>query len=302
VTETRSGYVYGFIAYLSWGFFPLYWPLLAPAESDEVLAHRFVWSLAFCLILLTAAKLWPQFLAVLRSPKKLALMAAATAVIAVNWGGFIWGVTHGYVLEAALGYFINPLITVALGVLVLGEKLRPLQWLAISTATFAVIVMTVGLGRPPWLALALACSFAAYGLIKKKADLGTIESLSVETLLAFPIALGYLLWLGAQGSLAFGHSGNLNTWLLVGTGAVTAFPLLMFGAAATRISLTSLGLLQYVGPVVQFVIGLTIFNEQMPPSRWAGFALVWMALCVFTFDAIRAQRRSAETAAEPTVL
>ncbi len=300
--ENRSGYLYGLIAYLSWGFFPLYWPLLAPATSDEVLAHRFVWSLAVCIALMSFARLWPQFWLIVRSPRKLLIMTSATLVIAINWGGFIWGVTHGYVIEASLGYFINPLITVAFGVIFLRENMRPAQWTALTVAGVAVVILTVSSGRPPWLALALAGSFATYGLIKKKANLGAIESLSAETLIAFPIALGYLFLLDFQGNLTFGHASTLNTVLLIGTGIITAFPLLMFGAAATRISLTSIGMLQYIVPIVQFILGVTVFREHMDPNRWFGFVMVWLALCIFTYDAIRHHRRTLADAADSTAL
>lgn len=302
MSESRSGYLYGFIAYLAWGFFPLYWPLLDPARSDEVLAHRFVWSLAVCIALVTFARLWPKFWRIMRNPRQALLMTAATGVIAINWGVFIWGVTNGYVIEASLGYFINPLITVAFGVIFLRERLRAFQWAALVVAGIAVATLTIGLGRPPWLALTLACSFATYGLIKKKANLGAIESLSVETLIAFPAALGYLFWLNSQGDLTFGHASPINTILLIGTGIITAFPLLMFGAAATRISLTSIGLLQYVAPSVQFILGLTLFGEHMAPSRWFGFIMVWIALCLFTYDAVRNHRRTLAEAADASAM
>ena len=300
--ENRREYLYRFIAYCSWGFFPLYWPLLEPASADEVLAHRFVWSLAVCLVLVSAARLWSEFWSILRNWRTMLLMTSATFVIAINWGVFIWGVTHGYVVEASLGYFINPLITVAFGVVFVGERLRSLQWAALTVALFAVLILTIGSARPPWLALTLACSFATYGLIKKKADLGAVESLSVETLIAFPIALGYLGWLGTQGTLVFGHAGNTNTVLLIGTGLITAFSLLMFGAAASRIPLSSLGMLQYVGPIVQFLFGIFLFQEHMASSRWFGFILVWAALSIFTYDAIRNHRRTLGESAEATAL
>lgn len=302
MSDVRRGYLYGFIAYVSWGFFPLYWPLLAPASADEVLAHRFVWSLAVCIVLLSLARLWKPFWLIMRDLRTMLLMACATFVIAINWGGFIWGVTHGHVIEASLGYFINPLITVLFGVVFIGERLRPLQWLALGIALVAVLVLTFSSGRPPWLALTLACSFATYGLIKKKASLGAIESLSVETLSAFPIALGYLFWLSSQGNMTFGHSGATNTVLLLGTGIVTAFPLLMFGASATRIPLSSLGMLQYLVPIIQFLLGIFLFHEHMATSRWFGFIVVWAALTIFTFDAVRNHRRTLEKSAEATAL
>lgn len=294
MTESRSGYLYGIGAYLAWGFFPLYWPLLDPASSLEVLAHRFVWSLAFCLALVWAGKLWSPFWRILRSARLMFVMALATAFISVNWGVFIWAVTHGHVLETSLGYFINPLITVGLGVVVLRENLTRLQWAAIAIAAIAVVVLTINHGRPPWIALALAMSFASYGFLKKKVNLGAIEALAIETLIAFPVALAYLLWLKSQAQLTFGTAGAMNVALLIGTGLVTAGPLLLFGAAATRLRLSTIGLLQYIGPIVQFILGLTVFGEHMSGIRWFGFVMVWTALCLFTWDALR--RRNKEPA------
>ncbi|KAA1374965.1 EamA family transporter RarD [Aeromicrobium fastidiosum] len=292
---------FGVSAYLCWGFFPLYWPLLEPAGALEVLAHRFVWSMVFVLVAITAMGRWAQFRAIARDRRLMLILTAASVTIALNWGGFIYGVTNGHVIETSLGYFINPLVTVLLGVFVLKETLRPVQWTAIAVGGSAVVVLTIDYGRLPWIALMVAFSFATYGFLKKKADLGAFEGLGMETAILFPVALTFLVVLQLRGSLTFGHDGPANMALLVGTGIVTAIPLLLFGAAATRLSLTTIGLLQYLGPIIQFIVGLTIFGEDMTAARWAGFMLVWLALVVFTADAIvhrrRLLRRTAEAAA-----
>ena len=301
-TQDPRGLVLGAAAYLCWGFFPLYWPLLDPAGAFEVLAHRIVWSLALVLALIAATGRWRVFLDLARNRRLMVVLTFASLAIAVNWGGFIYGVTHDHVIEVSLGYFINPLVTVLLGVLVLRETLRPAQWVAVGVGSVAVVVLAVDYGRPPWFALVVAGSFATYGFLKKKASLGAFESLGMETLVLTPFALAYLVVLELRGELVFGHDGVGNAALLAATGVVTAVPLLLFGAAATRLSLTSLGLLQYLGPVLQFVLGLVVFHEHMSGARWIGFALVWAALLVFTVDAIGARRQSLRTAAEATAL
>jgi chloramphenicol-sensitive protein RarD len=291
VDESKSGVGLGVTAYLCWGFFPLYWPLLEPAGSLEILAHRFVWSMVFVLIAITLMGRWRGFLAIARDRRLMLILAAASVTIALNWGGFIYGVTNGHVIETSLGYFINPLVTVLLAVFVLGERLRPAQWAAIGVGSVAVVVLTVDYGRLPWIALLVAASFAAYGFLKKKADLGTFEGLGMETAILFPVALIFLITLQVRGDLTFGHDGPGNAALLVGTGIVTAIPLLLFGAAATRLKLTTIGVLQYLGPILQFITGLTIFDEDMTTARWVGFVLVWIGLVIFTVDAISSRRR-----------
>lgn len=300
-TTSQNGIAFGVAAYLCWGFFPLYWPLLEPAGALEVLAHRFVWSMVFVLIAISLMGRWGRFAAIARDRRLMAILAAAAVVIALNWGGFIYGVTNGHVVETSLGYFINPLVTVLLGVVVLKERLRPVQWCAVAIGTASVVVLSVDYGRLPFVALVVAFSFAAYGFLKKKADLPAFDGLGMETLILTPVAVGYLVILQLTGALAFAHQGPGNAALLIGTGLVTAVPLLLFGAAATRLPLTTIGLLQYLGPFIQFVLGITIFDEEMSPARWAGFALVWLALVVFTADGLaqrrRALRRVGETAA-----
>ncbi|MFD7960326.1 EamA family transporter RarD [Streptomyces zaomyceticus] len=290
--EDRAGLLYGIGAYGMWGLVPLFWPLLKPAGAIEILAHRMVWSLAFVGLALLALRRWGWIRELLRSPRKLGLITVAAAVITVNWGLYIWSVNTGHVVEASLGYFINPLVTIALGVLVLQERLRPAQWAAVGIGFAAVLVLAIGYGQPPWISLTLAFSFALYGLVKKKVNIGGLESLAAETAVQFLPALGYLVWLGTQDSLAFGSHGAGHTALLAATGIVTAVPLVCFGAAAIRVPLSTLGLLQYLAPTFQFLLGILYFHEAMPPERWAGFALVWLALTILTWDALRTARRS----------
>ncbi|MFE1405026.1 EamA family transporter RarD [Streptomyces sp. NPDC058770] len=307
--EQRAGLLSGIGAYGLWGIVPLFWPLLKPAGAIEILAHRMVWSLGVVGIALLVLRRWSWIGELVRRPRKLGLITAAAAVITVNWGLYIWAVNNGHVVEASLGYFINPLVTIAMGVLLLGERLRPAQWVAVGTGVAAVLVLAIGYGRPPWISLTLAFSFATYGLVKKKVAMGGLESLAAETAVLFLPALGYLLWLGARGESTFGSEGPGHAALLAATGVVTAIPLVLFGAAAIRVPLSTLGLLQYLAPVFQFVLGILYFHEEMPPERWAGFALVWLALTLLTWDALRTARRTraeaartlaARTAAQPS--
>ncbi|MFJ3925596.1 EamA family transporter RarD [Streptomyces sp. NPDC090022] len=291
-SEQRAGLLYGIGAYAMWGLVPLFWPLLKPSGAIEILAHRMVWSLAVVGVALLALRRWGWIRDLLRAPRKLALTTLAASVITVNWGVYIWAVNNDAVVEASLGYFINPLVTIAIGVLVLGERLRRAQWAAVGIGALAVLVLAIGYGRPPWISLVLAFSFAAYGLIKKKINIGGLESLAAETAVQFLPALAYLLLLGSRGESTFAAEGAGHAALLAATGLVTAIPLVCFGAAAIRVPLSTLGLLQYLAPVFQFILGVVYFHEAMPPERWAGFSLVWAALALLTWDALRAARRS----------
>ncbi|MCL8016501.1 EamA family transporter RarD [Streptomyces sp. AS02] len=290
--ERRVGLLNGFAAYGMWGLVPLFWPLLKPAGAIEILAHRMAWSLVFVAAALVFVRRWAWAGELIRQPRRLALIALAAAVITVNWGLYIWSVNTGHVVEASLGYFINPLVTIAMGVLLLKERLRPVQWAAVGVGFAAVIVLTIGYGRPPWISLVLAFSFATYGLVKKKVNLGGVESLAAETAIQFLPAVAYLAWLTAQGESTFASEGAGHVALLAATGVVTALPLVCFGAAAIRVPLSTLGLLQYLAPVFQFLLGVLYFHEAMPAERWAGFALVWLALTLLTADAWRSARRS----------
>ncbi|MFG2872210.1 EamA family transporter RarD [Streptomyces sp. NPDC048338] len=290
--EGRAGLLYGIGAYGMWGLVPLFWPLLKPSGAIEILAHRMVWSLAVVGIALLALRRWSWIGELVRSPRKLGMITLAAAVITVNWGLYIWAVNSGQVVEASLGYFINPLVTIAMGVLLLKERLRPAQWAAVGVGFAAVLVLAVGYGRPPWISLTLAFSFATYGLVKKKVNIGGLESLAAETAIQFLPALAYLMWLSGTGTSTFTGQGAGHAALLAATGVVTAVPLVCFGAAAIRVPLSTLGLLQYLAPVFQFGLGVLYFHEAMPPERWAGFSLVWLALSILTWDAIRTATRS----------
>lgn len=297
----RKGLLLGLAAYLIWGLFPLYFPLMDPAGAVEVLAHRVLWSMITMVVLVFALRRRRHLAALLREPRSLMWLSIAAVVIALNWGVYIWATTHEHVVEASLGYFINPLVSVLLGVVFFAERLRRLQWAALALATAAVVVLTVELGEPPWVSLGLAASFATYGLAKKQADRGAIEGLTVETVLLAPIALAYLLFLGSRSDSTFTSQGPLHVALLVSLGIVTAVPLLCFGASATRVPLTVIGFLQYTTPTVQFLLGVFLLGEQMTSGRWVGFALVWLALLLFSLESLghhRRERRSVRRASQ----
>ena len=289
--ESRRGLILGALAYTLWGTFPLYWTLLEPGGAVEILAHRIVWSLLTMVLILVLWHRVDQLKALLSDRRKLLLISGAAVVISVNWGGYIWGVNNGRVVETSLGYFINPLVTVLMGVLVLGERLRRLQWVAMGIAFVAVVVLTVDYGRPPWVALVLAFSFGTYGLLKKQAGVGAVESITLETLVLAPIAMAYVAWLVATSESNFGSHGLGHALLFTTTGIITAIPLMLFGAAAIRVSMVSLGLLQYLAPTIQFALGILVFEEALPASRWIGFGLVWVALAMFTVEALNHRRR-----------
>ncbi|MDH2414310.1 EamA family transporter RarD [Nocardioides sp. CER19] len=299
--EHRKGVAYGVAAYVMWGAFPLYWPLLEPAGAFEILAHRLVWSSIVMAALVVGFRRTTQLRRLVTTPRTFGLLAAAGVVVSINWSGYIWGVNNGYVVETSLGYFINPLVTVLMGVLVLGERMRPVQWAAVGVGFVAVLVLAVDYGRPPWIALLLAFSFGTYGLLKKKANAGAIESLALETAVVAPIALAYVVVLGATGAGHFTSEGIGHTALFVSAGLVTAVPLICFGAATVRVPLVVLGLLQYLAPILQFALGVLHFHEDMPLGRWIGFGLVWVALAVFTYEAIRYRRSQLRTVARTSV-
>jgi chloramphenicol-sensitive protein RarD len=299
VDERRTGVVAGLGAYVAWGVFPLYFPLLEPAGGVEIVAHRVAWSLVFIGLLLTVRRGWGQVRATVADRRSLAVLAAAAVLIAVNWLVYVLAVNSGHVIEASLGYFINPLVSVLLGVVVFRERLRRLQWVAVAVAALAVVVLTVDSGRPPWIALALATSFGLYGLMKKLVRVEAVPGLFVETSVVFLPALAVVGVLEGHGDAAFGHEGVGNALLLMSTGLATAVPLLLFAAAARRVPLSTIGLLQYVTPLMQLSIGVFVYDEPMPPARLVGFAIVWLALAVFTVDSLRQARHSRRAVAEP---
>ncbi|HVK36675.1 MAG TPA: EamA family transporter RarD [Microlunatus sp.] len=286
----RRGIAYGLGAYGLWGLVPLYWPLLDAAGPLEILSHRIVWSLVLAGLLLVVLRRRGWWRSIAR-PRTLLLLTAAAALIAVNWGVYIWAVNSGRVVEAALGYYVNPILSVLLGVVVLRERMAVGQWVAVGLAGVAVLVLAVEYGHPPWVSLLLAASFATYGLLKKQIDSGALETLTVESAVLTPVAVGYLLWLQATGSLVFGHHGAGQSLLLASSGLVTLIPLLLFAAAATRLPLSTVGLLQYLTPTAQFLLGVLYFGEAMSPARWFGFALVWAALILLTVVGLRSARR-----------
>jgi chloramphenicol-sensitive protein RarD len=302
VSESSRGFVLGAAAYTMWGLFPLYWPLLEPAGAVEILAHRVTWSLVTMVALVFLVRRTRSMRALLADRRTRLILTGAAIVIAVNWGTYIWGVNNEHVVETSLGYFINPLVTVLMGVVVLSERLRPLQWVALGIATVAVVGLTVEYGRPPWVALALAFSFGLYGLAKKQAGAGAVESLTLETVVLTPVALAYIGYLSWSGTSEFGANGAGHAVLMALTGVVTAIPLICFGAAATRVSLTTIGLLQYLAPTIQFALGVLLFKEPMPTMRWVGFGLVWVALVIFTVEAVNHRRRQLRLAAEAVAL
>jgi chloramphenicol-sensitive protein RarD len=291
VSEDRRGTVFGLLAYLAWGLFPLYWPLLEPAGAIEILAHRVVWSLlVVTVVLAVSGNAWRRLP---KTGRPLGLLSLAAVLIAINWGVYIWGVNHGHVVETSLGYFVNPLVTVALSVLVLRERLRRYQWVAVGIAATGVIVLTVQAGRPPWIALILATTFGSYGLIKKVVGVEPAAGLAVETAVLAPVALGYLIVLGSTGHGTFTTHGAGHAALLAAAGPVTAVPLIAFAAASSRVPLARMGLMQYLTPSIQFVIGVAVRHEALPALRLFGFLLVWLALVVFTIDSATARRRPA---------
>ena len=294
VDDTRRGALYGASSYALWGLFPLYWPLLRPASDGAVLAHRMVWSLVVMAVVLSVSGSWRAFGRLLADRGRVARLALAATLLSVNWGTYIYGVDTGHVVETSLGYFINPIFTVLLGVLVLRERLRPAQWVAVGVAVVAVCVLTVQAGRPPWIALVLAVSFGGYGLLKKTVRVPAVEGFAVETAVLAPVAAAYLA-LSGGGTLA-GHGAG-HALLLASTGLVTTVPLLMFAGAARRLPLYALGVLQYIAPTMQFLIGVAVRHEPLPLLRMLGFALVWAGLAVFTTDLVRARRRAAPVAA-----
>jgi chloramphenicol-sensitive protein RarD len=289
-SEHSIGLINGFIAYIIWGAVVLYWPYLAPAQPLEILAHRVLWSLLFVAVILIYQKRIVSLRVVLKNPRLMKLLTMASLLIGFNWGLFIWATMNDHVLDSSLGYYITPLLNVALGVFFFKEKLRRMQWIAIGIAAFAVLFITIALGVLPWVALSLATSFAVYGYVKKLANVEALESLMIETLILTPVAIGYLIWLQFNGGSTFLAYGLDHTLWLASAGIVTAIPLLAFGVAIVRLPLTTLGMLQYIGPTVQFFVGIWVMQEPMPQERFIGFAITWVALVILTVDALRNRR------------
>jgi chloramphenicol-sensitive protein RarD len=290
--------MYGLIAYTLWGAFPLFFRLLDRSDAVEIVVHRVFWSMVVCLAIVAATRAYREVGAALTNLRQAGLLWAAATFLAGNWGVYIYAVNSGQVIEASLGYFINPLVTVLLGVVVLRERLRPLQWAAVGTGALAVGVLTFGHGRLPTIALTLAASFGLYGLMKKQvgAKVGALAGLATETVLLGPIAAGLIVWLQATDRGQLMANAPWQGLLLASAGVVTVVPLLLFAAAARRVPLSTIGLLQYLTPVLQLLCGVLLLGEHMPPSRWLGFAVVWLALAMLTVDGLQANRRRLQTA------
>jgi chloramphenicol-sensitive protein RarD len=283
--SARDGFIFGAAAYFIWGIVPIYWPHLQPASPLEILAHRVIWSLLFLAII--GRRKFRQIRIILSNRRSLFLLTIASALISINWGLFIWASVTKHLLDSSLGYFITPLLSVGLGVVFFKERLRKMQWTAIAIAASAVLYLSITVGAPPWLALSLAGSFGIYGYVKKLANVPALESLTIETLILSPIALSYLLWLELTNAGTFGHNGlNHSLWLAT-SGVVTAVPLMLFSAAAIRIPLSTLGMLQYLGPTLQYLIGIAVFHEQMPAERFIGFVITWLAIAILSADALK---------------
>lgn len=289
MTKFNKGLLFGVSAYLIWGLLPLYWKLVEDAGAYEILAHRGIWSLLLCIFLLTIRKQIKSAFQMVRSSRTLSLLLLASGLLTVNWGVYIWSVTVNRVVEAALGYYITPLINVTFGVFLLREKLRKLQWTAVGLAAIGVVILTVGYGALPWIALVLSISWGSYSVIKKSLNLGALETLSVETFFAFFPNLIYLILIERNGTAEFGS--NLTTSLLLfGAGAATVVPLLLFNGSTTRLPLSTVGLLQYITPTIMFFIGIFINNEDISLTKIAGFFFIWIALAFLSRDLYKSSR------------
>jgi chloramphenicol-sensitive protein RarD len=289
MTKFNKGLLFGVSAYIIWGLLPLYWKLVEEAGAYEILAHRGIWSLLICLSLLALRKQLKSAYVMVRSSRIFSLLFLASGLLTINWGVYIWSVTVNRVVEAALGYYITPLINVTFGVLLLREKLRPAQWIAVALAAVGVVILTLGYGSLPWIALVLAISWGSYSLIKKSLNLGALETLSLETLFAFLPNLVFLFIIQGSGSAEFGSTWSISL-LLFGAGAATVVPLLLFNGSTTRLPLSTVGLLQYITPTIMFFIGIYINNEDISTTKVIGFAFIWLALAVLSRDLYRSSR------------
>jgi chloramphenicol-sensitive protein RarD len=282
--ERRGGWAYGLMAYVMWGVFPLYFRALAQVSPWLIVCHRIVWSAVFLGLIVTVQREWPQLLPVMRVGRNLRMLAAGGVLIAANWLIVIYAVTTDQLLESSLGYFINPLFSVALGLVFLGERLRRWQWVAVGIAAVAVLNLGLHSVRIPWIALSLAGSFGCYGLVRKKVDLPSLHALLVETTILVPLAMAGLVWLPAKE--ASGDQSGVTLLLLGLTGVITATPLLCFGVAVRRLNLSTVGFLQYIGPTLQFLIAILVFHEPLEPAKLTSFCLIWVAIVVYVADSL----------------
>jgi chloramphenicol-sensitive protein RarD len=292
----NKGVLSAFAAYVLWGFFPLYFKALEGVPAFQILSHRIVWSLLFVMIIVGIRGEWTAMRKTI-TRRTMLIYLGAGALLAVNWGTFVWAVNAGHVVETSLGYFINPLVTVLLGVIFLRERLRPVQWAPVGLAAFGVIYMAVSYGQIPWIALVLAFSFGLYGLVKKLAPLGSLHGLAMETGMIFIPALALLLFDEAAGTGAFGHLGLASTLLLAFSGVATAIPLLLFANGVRQVPLTTIGLLQFIAPTLQFLLGVLVFAEPFGPERIVGFGIIWLALIIFSAENLLNRRKQALAAA-----
>lgn len=292
--HSGNGAAYGFLAYLIWGAFPLYFDALKPAGAWEILAHRIVWTLVVCVAALAVTRNLGFVRRLMAHPRQLGATSIAGVLIAINWTVYIEAVVTGHTVEAALGYFLNPLVTVALGVVVLRERLRAMQWVAVAVGAVACVYLAIDYGRPPWISVVLALSFASYGFMKKRigGSLTAIESLTAESAALTPIAVVVLVVVAMTGHATFASDGTGHTLLLLCAGIITAVPLLLFAAAASRVPLVTIGLLQFITPILQLLCGVFVLGEHMPLARWIGFAIVWVALVLLTVDSLTASTRA----------
>ncbi len=301
--ERGRGFAFAIASYVWWGFLPLFFVALVPSGAVEIVAWRIVLSVVFCALIILVTRAWARFVTITRDRRSMLLLAAASVVILVNWLVYVFAAVSGHVVEASLGYFINPIVTVLLGVILLRERLRVLQWVAVGVSAVAVVVLAINYGQPPWISLVLAFSFGIYGLIKKQVGprVDAVSGLTIETAYLAPAASIALIVIAMQGDLTMGAISVWHTVLLLFAGAVTAVPLLLFASGARRLPLVYMGLVQYFAPVLQLVIGVVIMHEAMPPARWVGFAIVWVALAILSFDGLRhgTRQRAAALAATP---
>ena len=302
-SERGRGFAFAIASYVWWGFLPLYFVVLVPSGAVEIVAWRIVLSVVFCALIILVTREWARFAAITRDRRSMLLLGAASVVILINWLVYVFAAVSGHLVEASLGYFINPIVTVLLGVILLRERLRVLQWVAVGVSAVAVVVLAINYGQPPWISLVLAFSFGIYGLIKKQVGpkVDAVSGLTIETAYLAPAASIALIVIASQGDLTMGAIGVWHTALLLFAGAITAVPLLLFAAGARRLPLVYMGLVQYFAPVLQLIIGVWIMHEAMPPARWVGFAIVWVALAILSFDGLRhgTRQRAAGLAATP---
>lgn len=289
---SRPGLIFGVLAYLVWGSLPAYFIALEPTGAFELVAMRVIFSLVFCVLIIAVTRAWRPLIALFRQPRLLWILAAAAVLIFINWQVYAWAALNGRVIEAALGYFINPIVTVLLGVLILRERLRPAQWTAVAISGVAVVVLSINYGTIPWISLVLAFSFATYGLVKSKVGhrVDAVSGLTVESAFLVPVAVIQLLVVSSISGLTFGQISIGHSLLLMGSGVITAVPLLLFAAAARRLPLVYVGLLQYLTPTLQFLFGAFVMMEPMPLGRWIGFAIVWLSLIILTIDMLVSSR------------